>query len=112
MPLYVKAGSIIPMDPVKQYTGEEVNEPLTVRIYTGASGSFSLYEDDGISQQYLKGDYTVTKFSWDDTAGKITISPVAGNVAGTAVRKFVFELMPAGTRINATWEGEEFRVSL
>lgn len=112
MPVYVKAGAIIPMDPVRQYTGEELKEPLTVRIYTGASGSFSLYEDDGISQQYLKGNYTITRFSWDDAAGKITISPVAGNVAGTGVRKFVFELMPAGTRINAVWDGNEFRVSL
>jgi alpha-glucosidase (family GH31 glycosyl hydrolase) len=108
MPVYVKAGAIIPMDPVRQHTGEEVNEPLTVRIYTGASGSFNLYEDDGISQQYLKGDYIITKISWDDAAGKITI--IVGNVAGTGVRKIVFELMPAGTRINAVWDGKEFKV--
>ena len=55
MPIYVRAGAIIPVDPVRQYTSEPVTEPTTLRVYRGADGQFTLYEDDGISQEYLQG---------------------------------------------------------
>ena len=66
MPLFVRAGAIIPLDPVRQYVDEPVAEPTTIRIYRGADGSFSLYHDDGISQKYLQGAGTWTKFVWHD----------------------------------------------
>ena len=55
MPIYVRAGAIIPIDPVRQYTAQPVTEPTTLRVYRGANGQFTLYDDDGISQEYLKG---------------------------------------------------------
>ena len=55
MPIYVRAGAIIPFDPVRQYTAQPVTEPTTLRVYTGADGEYTLYEDDGISQEYLDG---------------------------------------------------------
>ena len=55
MPIYVRAGAIIPFDPVRQYTDEPVSEPTTLRVYRGADGEFTLYDDDGISQDYLRG---------------------------------------------------------
>ena len=54
MPLYVKAGSIIPLDPPRQYTAEEKSEPLEIRIYSGGNAYYELYQDDGISLDYLK----------------------------------------------------------
>src|SRR5262249_11958401 len=48
VPLYIRAGAILPMGPVRQYTGEEVDGPLSLRVYPGADGRFQLYEDDGI----------------------------------------------------------------
>src|SRR5262249_9514338 len=58
MPLYVRAGSILPLGPVKQYTAERVDQPDTLMIYPGANGSFALYEDDGKSFDYRKGAWT------------------------------------------------------
>lgn len=79
MPVYVRAGAIIPFDPIRQYTGEKVNEPTTIRIYKGANGQFTLYEDDGISLEYLDGKYTLTNFSWNDKTNLLTIKPGGGN---------------------------------
>ena len=75
MPIYARAGAIIPLDPVRQYTDEPVNEPLTIRIHPGADGSYTLYEDDGTSLGYLKGDFALTTFTWDDKARTLTIEP-------------------------------------
>jgi alpha-glucosidase len=79
MPIYVRAGAIIPFDPIRQYTGEKVNEPTTIRIYKGANGQFTLYEDDGISLEYLNGKYTLTNLSWNDKTNVLTIKPGGGN---------------------------------
>ena len=57
MPLYVRAGAIVPMGPVKQYTAEKVDGPLAVTVYPGADGAFLLYEDDGSSFNYRKGEW-------------------------------------------------------
>ena len=55
MPVYVRAGAIIPFDPVRQYADEIVQGPTTLKVYTGANGDYTLYDDDGISQDYLSG---------------------------------------------------------
>jgi alpha-glucosidase/alpha-D-xyloside xylohydrolase len=75
MPIYLKAGAIIPMDPVKQYTGEEVDEPMTIRIYEGDNGQFTLYHDDGKTTSYLNGKYDLTILSWDNEKRTLTIEP-------------------------------------
>jgi len=54
MPIYVRAGAIIPFDPVRQYTSQRADDPTTRRVYGGADGEYTLYEDDGTSQDYLK----------------------------------------------------------
>lgn len=108
MPIFVRAGSILPFDPVRQYLAEPVKEPTTLRVYTGASGEFTLYDDDGISQDYLKNKGTWTKLSWDDAAKKLTITaaPPAGAVnLTTAKRKFRVELLPARTVKTVTYDG-------
>ena len=55
MPLYVRAGAIVPFDPVRQYTAQPVTEPTTLKVYAGADGEYTLYADDGISQEYVDG---------------------------------------------------------
>lgn len=77
MPLYIRAGSIIPMDTIRQYVDEPTKSVLTIRVYTGENGSFTLYEDDGISQAYLKGISNETKFSWNENAKQLTIEPIS-----------------------------------
>jgi alpha-glucosidase (family GH31 glycosyl hydrolase) len=66
MPLYVRAGAILPLGPVKQYTGEQVDAPLTLSIFPGADGSFLLYEDDGSSFNYRKGEWMGVEMNWND----------------------------------------------
>jgi alpha-glucosidase (family GH31 glycosyl hydrolase) len=66
MPLYVRAGSILPLGPVKQFTGEKVDEPLSVSIYPGADASFLLYEDDGASFNYREGEWMGIEMRWND----------------------------------------------
>jgi alpha-glucosidase/alpha-D-xyloside xylohydrolase len=78
MPIYFRAGSIIPLDPVRQYTSQSVNEPTVLRVYPGADGEFTLYDDDGQSLGYLNGsDSTETwiHFKWQDSTRKLTIEP-------------------------------------
>jgi alpha-glucosidase/alpha-D-xyloside xylohydrolase len=108
MPLYVRAGSIIPFDPVRQYAAEPVTAPTTLKVYTGANGEFTLYEDDGNSQDYLQNKATWTRFAWNDAARKLTIAaaPPAGAAnATTAPRELKVELLPAGTLKTLTYDG-------
>ena len=113
MPIYVRAGAIIPVDPVRQYTGEAVTEPTTLKIYRGADGEFTLYEDDGISQEYLKGRGTWTRLSWNDRAKQLTIEPGAPTGATNVVtaRTFKVQLLPEGTTKDVTYSGKRVQVA-
>ena len=78
MPLYVRAGAIVPLDPVRQYTGQTVNGPTSLQIFSGADGEFVLYDDDGHSLGYRNGSDAKTvwiRFRWDDSSRKLTIEP-------------------------------------
>jgi alpha-glucosidase (family GH31 glycosyl hydrolase) len=66
IPLYVRAGAIVPMGPLKQYTAEKVDAPLDITVYPGADGSFLLYEDDGSSFDYRKGEWMGIQMAWND----------------------------------------------
>jgi alpha-D-xyloside xylohydrolase len=66
MPLFVRAGSIVPTSPAIQFTGNNTHSPLTVNVSTGADGSFSLYEDDGVTRQYLNGKHSRIPFAWNE----------------------------------------------
>ncbi|MFN2379180.1 MAG: TIM-barrel domain-containing protein [Bacteroidales bacterium] len=95
MPIYLKAGAIIPMDPVKQYTGEEVNKPMTIRIYEGDNGKFTLYHDDGETTSYLDGKYDLTLLSWDNEKRALTIEPAyEGTGEQSLTETLIVELYP------------------
>jgi len=93
MPLYVRAGGILPLGPVKQYTTEKVHEPYTVSIYPGAAGSFLLYEDDGASFNYRKGEWMGIQMEWNDTRHTLTMRLAEGSrMLAPAPRKFEVRL--------------------
>lgn len=82
MPVYVKAGSIIPFGPAVQYVSEKKWDNLEIRIYPGADAEFVLYEDEGDSYNYEKGAFSRIRFNWDDASRTLTISDREGNFDG------------------------------
>jgi alpha-glucosidase/alpha-D-xyloside xylohydrolase len=79
IPLYVREGSILPVGPVKQFTGEKVDELLSVTIYPGADTSFLLYEDDGISFNYRNGEWMGLQMAWDDARRILSLHLAPGS---------------------------------
>ncbi|WP_052573849.1 TIM-barrel domain-containing protein [Haloferula sp. BvORR071] len=108
MPIFVRAGAIVPVDPIRQYTAEKVDEPLTLRIYEGADGSARIYEDDGDSLGYLKGDAALAGIRWDDKARKLTIQPEDAGRYGRKVGEKTIrcELVPSGEGKSVSYSGE------
>ncbi|WP_228853334.1 TIM-barrel domain-containing protein [Aegicerativicinus sediminis] len=79
IPLYVPAGAIIPTGQAMQYTDEKPNDKLTIYVYSGADGSFDLYEDEGVNYNYEKGRYSITPFDYNDANGILTIGERQGS---------------------------------
>jgi alpha-D-xyloside xylohydrolase len=79
MPLYARAGSIVPMGPELQYADDKPADPIELRIYRGADGKFTLYEDDGESYLYEKGEHTVIPITWSDASQTLLIGARTGN---------------------------------
>jgi alpha-glucosidase/alpha-D-xyloside xylohydrolase len=73
MPLFARAGAVIPMGPVKQYTGEKVGGALTLTVYPGADGDFTMYEDDGSSFNYRKGEWMKLQVAWRDADRRLSL---------------------------------------
>lgn len=95
MPLYVRAGAILPMGPVMQYATEQPDAPLEIRIYPGADGSFTLYDDDNETYAYERGQSARTELSWNDKAGVLTIGARRGSFPGMS-RSRTLHLVLAG----------------
>jgi alpha-glucosidase/alpha-D-xyloside xylohydrolase len=79
MPLYVRAGAIVPMGPVKQYTSEPVEGPLTLVVYPGSDGTFLLYEDDGQTFDYRKGEWMGMAMQWRNAQRRLTLQLAPGS---------------------------------
>jgi alpha-D-xyloside xylohydrolase len=82
MPLMIRAGSIVPMGPLVQYATEKPVDPIELRIYPGADGNFSLYEDENDNYDYEKGVYSTIAFHWDDAKRLLTIDARNGEFPG------------------------------
>lgn len=111
MPLYVRAGAILPLDPVRQYTAEIVAEPTTLRVYAGADGAFTLYDDDGVSLDYLRNVATWTRIRWNDSRRTLTIEPDArSKMKPVGARRFEVLLVPGGVRKSIDYAGQRVQV--
>lgn len=78
MPLFVKAGSIIPIGPQVQYAAEKTDKPIEIRIYPGGNATFTLYEDENDNYNYEKGRYATIDFIWNDKNKTLSISALKG----------------------------------
>lgn len=79
IPLYVRAGAVLPLGPVQQYVEEKPDEPLTVHVYPGADGRFTLYEDDGRSFNYRRGEWMGIDMSWNDAGHVLRMKLASGS---------------------------------
>ena len=82
LPLFVRAGSILPMGPDLQYASERPADPLEIRVYRGTNGSFTLYEDENDNYRYEQGANATIPFTWDDTSRTLTIGERVGAFPG------------------------------
>jgi alpha-D-xyloside xylohydrolase len=82
MPLFVRAGSIVPMGPDVQWASEKPADPIELRVYAGADGHFTLYEDENDTYNYEKGAFATIAFAWDDSSHTLTIGERKGRFPG------------------------------
>ena len=82
MPLFVRAGAIVPTGPDVQYAGEQPDGPIVLHVFTGTNGQFSLYEDDGLSPGYKRGQFARIPVRWDEASGTLTIGAREGSYPG------------------------------
>jgi alpha-D-xyloside xylohydrolase len=98
IPLFVKAGSIIPFGPLVQSTNEKKWDDLEIRIYEGANGEFTLYEDEGDNYNYEKGKYATITFKWNDLKKTLTINQQKGSFSGM-IKERQFKVVKASSNI-------------
>jgi alpha-D-xyloside xylohydrolase len=82
IPLFIRAGSIVPLGPDLQYANEKSADPIELRVYRGADGAFVLYEDEGDSSRYEKGAFATIPMHWNETKKILTIGDRAGEFPG------------------------------
>ncbi len=112
LPLFVRAGSIIPMGPNVQYDGEKSWQTLTVRVYPGADGSFTLYEDEGDNYNYETRLYTEIPFQWNEASRTLTIGKRAGHFPGYISNRTFIITLPDGTSKTVKYSGSAKVVKL
>jgi alpha-glucosidase (family GH31 glycosyl hydrolase) len=110
MPLYVRAGSILPLGPVKQFVDEKVDGPLTISIYRGADASFLLYEDDGISFNHRKGEWTGIQMNWSDSNKMFNLKLASGSRLMPPERRTI-ELQMGGITKTVQFTGKPISIS-
>jgi alpha-D-xyloside xylohydrolase len=96
MPLHVRAGSIVPMGPVAQTAAEGLDGPLELRVYPGADGRYTYYEDAGEGWGYERGEYALVDMRWDDAARKLTIAARTGSFPGMKPKRLRIVLVGPG----------------
>jgi alpha-D-xyloside xylohydrolase len=82
MPIFVRAGAILPMGPTIEYTQQPSNDPLEIRVYPGADGDFTFYEDDGDTYDYEKGVFATIPIHWNESTHRLIVGPRKGSYPG------------------------------
>ena len=92
IPLFVREGSILPVGPAVQYVGEKPADPIRLYVYTGADGSFTLYEDEGLNYNYENGAFCRISFHYNEAAKTLTMGPREGEFKGM-LKERTFEIV-------------------
>jgi alpha-D-xyloside xylohydrolase len=112
VPMFVLAGSILPLGPEMQYVGEKAWDNLELRIYPGADGEFTLYEDEGDGYNYEKGVYATITMQWNDKARTLTIGERKGNFPGMLQQRQFTVVTPDGRSQTVNYDGSKKEVIL
>lgn len=111
VPLYVKAGSIIPFGPKVQFATEKKWDNLEIRVYPGQDGSFVLYEDEFDNYNYEKGAYTEIEFNWDDDLKELKIADRIGSYPGMLETRKFRVLLPSGSEKVVDYKGRKTKIA-
>ena len=112
VPMFVRAGSILPLGPEMQYVGEKVWDNLEICVYPGANGDFTLYEDEGDNYNYEKGQYATIAFHWNDKTRTLTIDERKGNYPGMLTKRQFTIVTPDGKQQVVNYEGMQKQVRI
>ena len=112
VPMFVRAGSILPLGPEMQYVGEKSWDNLELRIYPGADGSFLLYEDEGDNYNYEKGAYSTIAFQWNDRTRTLTIADRQGSYPGMLQSRQFTLVLPDGKQQTVRYDGTQLTIRL
>jgi len=113
IPVLVKAGSIVPIGPVEQYAGEKPLSDLEIRVYPGADGDFSLYEDEGTNYNYEKGLRSTIHFRWNDKRRELSIEQRSGKFSGMLQsRQFKIVAVDASSVHQVLYHGKKITLGL
>lgn len=111
LPLFVRAGSIVPVGPDVQYADEQPEAMIGLKVYSGLDASFTLYEDEGDNYNYENGSYATIEMKWSEADRTLTIGKRSGSYAGMpAVRQFAVEITGNVGRCIVTYQGEPIAV--
>jgi alpha-D-xyloside xylohydrolase len=109
-PLYIKAGSILPLGPDIQYANENKFDNIDLVVYPGANATFTLYEDEGDNYNYEKGQYSTIQLTWNDRSKTLTIGKREGSFPGMiATRTFNVKVI-GGTQKSVTYSGKALTI--
>ena len=112
VPMFVRAGSILPLGPEVQYVGEKAWDNLELRVYPGADGDFTLYEDEGDGYNYEKGIYATITFHWNNKTRTLTIGNRKGEYPGMLKTRQFTIVLPDGTTSTVDYDGTSKSVNL
>lgn len=112
VPMFVRAGSILPLAPEMEYVGQKSWENLEIRIYPGADAHFTLYEDEGDGYQYEKGVYSTITFEWNERSRTLTVGSRQGSYPGMLQKRSFTIVLPDGQQQTVNYEGSEIKVAL
>ena len=110
VPMFVRAGSILPLGPEMQYVGEKAWDNLELRVYPGADGRFVLYEDEGDNYNYEKGAYSTITLQWNDKKHTLTIGARKGEYPGMLQSRAFTVVWPDGTTKTVNYQGQEINI--
>lgn len=112
IPLYVKAGSIVPFGPDVQYATEKKWNHLTIKIYPGNNAGFVLYEDEFDNYNYEKGDFTEIPFHWNEKSKTLTIEARKGKYNGMIGERTFKLILPDGQQRSVNYSGKKVNIYL